>query len=317
MVNNPAAKILLSGKIRDDLRDDILQIVPGAKVILCTPEQLEAEIDDATIVAATRIPDRVLAQAKRLEWVHTWAAGPDEILTDTMKLHPAVITSCRGNGAIPLAEHAMMLMLMLDREAHRALQSQSKGSWDRFYHGELNGKTCGIIGAGNSGADLAQKAQAFHMRTIGLRRTKKPTTYFDEMYDADDLDKLLAESDFLVVGAALTTETRHMLGTTEFRKMKKTAFYICYSRGAIADPTALETALTNGWIAGAGLDAHAVEPLPPQSPFWSLSNVIVTAHMGALSPQTRERGYQYFLENLRRYLSGAPMLNLVGKNKGY
>lgn len=108
-----------------------------------------------------------------------------------------------------------------------------------------------------------------------------------------------------------------MLGEAEFRAMKPTAHYICFSRGGIADDAALLRALREGWIAGAGLDAHSEEPLPPDSPFWTAPNTIVTPHNGATTPLTRQRGIDIFAENLRRYIDGRPLLNLVDKAAGY
>src|SRR5690606_31987477 len=113
---------------------------------------------------------------------------------------------------------------------------------------------------------------------IGMRRSDRPAEHFDEIFPRDRLHDFLASSDFVVVSAPLTEESRGMLGEPEFRAMKSSAHYVCFSRGAVADPEALRRALSEGWIAGAGLDAHAVEPLPADSPFWTMPNVIVTPH---------------------------------------
>src|SRR5690606_33294572 len=155
----------------------------------------------------------------------------------------------------------------LDREMLRSLKAQAEERWDRFSHGELAGRTLGIIGAGFSGTDLARKAHAFHMRVVGLRRSAAPAPDFDALYRRADLHAFLAECDFLVVTAPLTAETEGMLGPAEFAAMKPSAYYVCISRGGIAEDDALLDALRTGKIAGAGLDAHAVEPLPPGSPF--------------------------------------------------
>src|SRR5207249_9723649 len=133
---------------------------------------------------------------------------------------------------------------------------------------------------GYSGQDLAFKCQAFHMRVIGIRRTAQPTPHVDELFTHDRLHEFLGQADFVVVTAPRTPETTGMLGEAEFRAMKPTAYYICFSRGGIADDDVLLRALTEGWIAGAGLDAHAREPLASDSPFWTLPNTIVTPHNG-------------------------------------
>jgi phosphoglycerate dehydrogenase-like enzyme len=273
-------------------------------------------IPDAEVIAGVITPED-LSRAATLRWFHAWAAGADPYLFPEMISSPVVMTCSRGNGAIPLAEHAMMLMLMLNRDVMRNLRAQAEHKWDRFMHGELNGLTCGIIGLGNAGADLAEKAKAFHMHVLGIRRGRRPAPFVDEMMGRDRLDEFLGRSDFVVITAPLTDETRGMIGAAQLRAMKPTAFVICFSRGKIIDDDALLTALREGWIAGAGLDAHGEEPLPPDSPFWDAPNTIITPHMGATSFNSPGRTVQVFEENLERYLNGEPLLNPVDKSAGY
>jgi phosphoglycerate dehydrogenase-like enzyme len=316
-VDGDRLTIVIAGRARPTLPEEIRAIAPGAEVRLVEEGQLDGNVADADVIASARLTPSALASAGQLKWVQSWAAGPNEILTDAMRAHPVPLTSARGNGAIPLAEHAIMLMLMLDRDAPRMMAAQGQHRWVRFSHGELNGRTCGILGTGHSGTDLALKAKAFHMTALGYRRQDRPAENFDRIYTGDGLHEFLGASDFVVVTAALTDETRGLLGEAEFRAMKPTAYYVNFSRGAIADTAALIRALEEGWIAGAGLDAHETEPLPPESPFWSMPNVIVTPHAGAGSPGTADRGNDIFLENLRRFLAGEPMINLVDKTVGY
>lgn len=300
-----------------EFADRVRTVVPDADVRVVDEDDLVQVTPEADVVATVRFPPAAVQAATRLKWVQSLAAGPDAILSDELRTHPAPLTCCRGNGAIPLAEYGIMAMLMLDRDVPRLLRSQAERKWDRFPHGELNGRTVGIIGAGYSGTDLAVKSKAFHMKVIGLRRRREPVSEFDETYHTGEIRKFLGQADFVVVTAALTEESRGMLGEAEFRAMKRTAYYVNYSRGGIADTDALVRALQEGWIAGAALDAHAVEPLPSTSPFWTMPNVIVTPHTGATSPATRERGDQIFLENLRRFVAGEPLVNPVDKDLGY
>ncbi|TDE91500.1 D-2-hydroxyacid dehydrogenase [Occultella glacieicola] len=254
-----------------------------------------------------------------VDWVHGAAAGVNALLTPEVLERRLTITSAAGNGAVPLAEHALMLMLMLNRDALRWLAAQRERRWERFTHGELAGSTVGIIGLGHSGMDLAAKAKACHMRVVGLARTPRPggADNVDRIYAVEQLHDLLAESDFVVMTAPYTPSTRGLLGAAEFAAMKPSAFYICFSRGGIADDDALLAALREGIIAGAGLDAHAEEPLPPESPFWDLENVIITPHNGATSPGTGARGFDIMVENLTRYTAGEPLRNVVDQDAGY
>ena len=262
-----------------------------------------------------RVPPEVLAKAPRLRWVHSPSAGVDADLTPEMLASSVVLTSSAGNGGISLAEHSMLLMLMLNRDVPRWMRAQAEHRWDHFLHDELAGMTVGIYGLGNSGLDLAFKAKAFHMRVLGVRRRPElPSPHVDELCD---LDTLLTESDFVVVTAPRTPTTEGVFGRDAFARMKASAYFICISRGGIADDEALLEALRTGEIAGAGLDAHGVEPLPPDSPFWSLPNVVVTPHNGATSRGTRRRGQEIVAENVRRFVAGETLHNVVDKNVGY
>ncbi|WUJ71024.1 D-2-hydroxyacid dehydrogenase [Kribbella soli] len=259
-------------------------------------------------------PD-VLAKALKLRWAHSPSAGVDSDLTPEMRASSVVLTSSAGNGGIPLAEHSMLLMLMLSRDVPRWMRAQAEHRWDHYRHAELAGRTVGIYGLGNSGIDLAQKAKAFHMRTLGVRRRPdQPSPYVDELCD---LDQLLAESDFVVVTVPRTPTTAGVFDRDAFARMKSSAYFICISRGGIADDEALLEALRTGQIAGAGLDAHGVEPLPSESPFWSLPNVIVTPHNGATSDGNLRRSREIVAENIRRFVAGEPLHNVVDKIHGY
>lgn len=309
--------VFLTGKLDERQLAELKGIAPQATFRLFDEQaELENNIADADVVAGPVPPD-ALRRATRLKWVHSWAAGPNKQLFPQMRESPVSLTSSKGNGAIPLAEHAMMLMLMLNRNAMRWIEAQRERRWNSFLHGELNGLTCAILGTGNAGQDLALKAKAFHMRTIGLRRTDAPAAHFDKIHAHDTLDAFIAEADFIVVTSPLTNETRDMLGEAQFRKMKPSAYYICISRGGVANDAVLLRALQENWIAGAGLDAQGVEPLPPDSPFWDLPNVIITPHNGATTPATKRRGYEIFRDNLKRYVAGDPLTNLVDKQAGY
>ena len=309
--------IFMTGEVNEQQQAQIRATVPAADVrYFDSQDDLEREIELADIVAGSISP-AALARAKRLKWVQSWGPARTSLLYPEMIASPVVLTSVAGNGAISMAEHAVMLMLMLARDTPRWLRNQAERKWERWFHPELTGQTCGIIGLGYSGQDLALKLKAFHMRVIGMRRTPRPTPNVDEVFPRERLHELLAQSDFVVVTAPRTPETRGMLGEAEFRAMKPSAYYICYSRGGIADDAALLRALNEGWIAGAGLDAHTQEPLPPDSPFWTAPNTIITPHNSATSPLSRERRIDIFIENLGHFLAGEPLRSVVDKQAGY
>lgn len=310
--------VLVSGRFEPEEKDRIRVAAGPARVEFTARLRDRADLlESAAVIAGSPTGDE-LGRAREVRWVHSWAAGVNNDLSAGLDAHPAVLTSSVGNGAVPLAEHAMMLMLMLNRDATRWAKAQAEHRWERFQHGELNGLTCGIIGLGNSGLDLAAKARAFHMRVVGLRRrTGLPSPGVDAVFPPEELHRLLAESDFVVVTAPDTPSTENLIGEDELRAMKESAHIIVVSRGGIVRDRALLRALTEGWIAGAGLDAHGEEPLPEDSPFWDLPNTIVTPHNGATTAATSRRGLDVFVENLKRFTRGQPLLNLVDKSAGY
>ncbi|GGM31403.1 D-2-hydroxyacid dehydrogenase [Promicromonospora citrea] len=275
----------------------------------------------AATVATGRFSDEEIAAMPRLAWVHSWAAGVEGDVGPALRRRatapeagstPVTVTSSAGNGAIPLAEQALLLTLMLDRQAPRWAQAQREHRWERFTHDELHGRTLGIYGYGNVGRELAARARAFGMEVVGLRRRPAgPDDPVDRMLPADAVDELAAASDVLVVAAPLTDETAGAITLRTLRALGPRGYLVVVSRGGIVVEPDLVAALRDGVIAGAGLDAHATEPLPADSPLWDLPNTIVTPHNGATTPATADRGAAIFLDNLDRWLARRPLRNVV------
>ena len=286
---------------------EVLATLHSDAALLSRAEVYAGQLDAAQFETATS-----------LRWNHLWTAGADADLSGGMRESSATLTTSAGNGGIPLAEHALLLMLMLDRQVLRWVRAQKKKSLDRFIHGELAKQTVGIIGMGAAGADLAAKCKIFHMRVLGVRnRPEIDDPAVDRMYGPAELAVMAAECDYLVVAAPLTEGTRRMVGAEVFQAMKPTASVVNISRGEIVDDEALLAALRNGSIAGAGLDAHTVEPLPIDSPWWTEPGVIITPHNGATTAATAARAWEIFVENVRRYAQGEPLHNVVDKTSGY
>jgi phosphoglycerate dehydrogenase-like enzyme len=272
-------------------------------------------------VAVGHLTDDEVARMPHLAWVHSWAAGVESDVGPALRRRAAgagtgpdavTVTSSAGNGAIPLAEQALMLMLMLSRQAARWADAQREHRWERFTHDELHGRTVGIYGYGNVGRELAVRARAFGMRVVGLRRRPaEPGDPVDRMLPPDAVDELAALSDFLVVAAPLTDETAGAIGLGALRELGPQGHLVVVSRGGIVREPDLVAALRDGVVAGAGLDAHATEPLPPDSPLWDLPRTIVTPHNGATTPSTADRGTAIFLDNLDRWLARRPLRNVV------
>ncbi len=284
----------------------------------------DAEALRAATVATGRLTDAEVAAMPHLAWVHSWAAGVESDVGPVLRRRamgpddrPGVpgevtVTSSAGNGAIPLAEQALMLMLMLSRQALRWGEAQRAHRWERFTHDELSGRTVGIYGYGNVGRELAVRARAFGMRVVGLRRRPaEPGDPVDRMLPPEAVDELAAVSDFLVVAAPLTDQTAGAIGLRTLRALGPQGHLVVVSRGGIVREADLVTAVRDGVSAGAGLDAHATEPLPADSPVWDLPRTVVTPHNGATTTATADRGTAIFLDNLDRWLARRPLRNVV------
>lgn len=236
-----------------------------------------------------------------------------------LKEGEVMLTTASGVHPVPMAETVFAMLLAFTRELPRAIRNQTRRHWDkagRFT--ELNGRTMAVIGLGSIGTEIARLAQAFGMRVIGVRRTARPAEHVDAVLTPDKLDEALAASDVIVNVLPKTTETDGLFDEARFAAMKQGAFFVNIGRGASVRTDALVQALTNGHLAGAGLDVFETEPLPEDHPLWSLDNVIITPHTGGNTDRLKERVTALFLENLAAYLeTGSPARNLVDYDRQY
>jgi len=317
----------MSGKIKvlinyEGLSERFIQQIRGVsdRIEVVTPSSREEAliaVEDAEIVFG-EIDREMFLAAKSLRWIQVKSAGVDKYLFPELLKSPVLLTSTSGIHRKPISEMIMAMILALAKKIHIFMQFKDKAVWKKLMPEELSDKTLGLLGLGSVGMETAWKAKCFDMRVLALKRKpiRRPT-YVDEILGLEDLDYLLNESDFLVVTVPLTAETYHMIGEGKLRKMKPSAYLINISRGAVVDNETLIKALRERWIAGAALDVFEKEPLPEDSEFWGLENVIITPHVSGRSPHYDERAVKIFCANLRRYLEGKPLINLVDKEAGY
>jgi phosphoglycerate dehydrogenase-like enzyme len=299
----------------------IKQLAPNLQTLVTTDRQVIEQHLDEIEIAVKEFPQALLSRAPKLRWFQQWGAGADWILKlPDVAESDIVITNASGVHATPITEHIFALMLALGRNLHHAIRAQAHGEWhrpdwDNLF--ELAGKTMILIGVGAIGAQTAKIAGAFGMRVLGVRRDPAINAEgVAGMYSPDRLMELLPEADFVVITAPLTPETRHLIGEPELRGVKASAILVNIGRGGTIDEPAL-SALQEGRLAGAGLDVFAHEPLPPESPLWELEKVIITSHYAGATPHYHERAMAIFLDNLRRYIAGEPLRNVVDKTLGY
>ncbi|NMG17934.1 D-2-hydroxyacid dehydrogenase [Brasilonema bromeliae] len=261
---------------------------------------------------------KVLAAAPTIRWQHTPSSGVNHILTPTFLSHDIILTNSSGVHAIPIAEFVLNFMLYHAKNVRELQDLQTNHYWNKWLElQELYEKTLLLIGTGNIGQEIALRAKAFGMQIWGSRRNPEPLANFDKIVGANEWKALLPEADYIVIATPLTPETKGLINAETLRLMRPTAYLINIARGAIVDENALLTALREGWIAGAGLDIFESEPLPPESPFWSLPNAFITPHCSALTPQVRSRIVKLFIDNLTSYRNKEKLRNVVNKNVGY
>ena len=275
---------------------------------------------EADVVYGLFLPNNMLTRTPRLKWLQTMSAGVDRFAGTDIWQSPVVITGVSGIHATPISEVVLEFMLMFAKQAPLCFQMKQKHEWKRFMPTGLRSKTVGIVGLGSIGREVARLSRAFGMRIIATRRSAKQvarTRYVDKLLPAQQLHQLLAESDYVVLSLPLTPETRDIIGEKELRAMKSSACIINIGRGGSINEEALIRALDEKWIAGAGLDVTATEPLPPESRLWDFDNVILTPHIAGGMEDYMARATTLFCENLKRYLNGKRLLNVIDKKKGY
>ncbi|WP_375503974.1 D-2-hydroxyacid dehydrogenase [uncultured Nostoc sp.] len=262
---------------------------------------------------------KVLAAAPGIRWQQTPSAGVNHILTPIFLQHDIILTNGAGVHAIPISEFVLTLILYHAKQLRQLQAAHDQRNWRKSWLvlPELANSTVLILGTGNIGQAIAARAKAFGAKVWGGRRRPEPLPNFDKIVGTDEWHALLPEVDYIVVATPLTAETKGLIDEKVLRSLPSHAYLINVGRGAVVDESALTKALTEGWIAGAGLDTVSTEPLPPESSLWSLPNLFITPHTSAISPELKGRIANLFLDNLERYRAGQPLHNVVNKQAGY
>jgi len=310
----------------------------------CRSEQeFHREVGDAHVIYGD-FTRQDFAAAKQLRWIQYRAAGVEEILWPELVESPIVLTNMQRIYSPAISETVIGLLLSLTRGLNRYAVQTRDHQWkpiDDPYMAELferrhqqvrepkwkaveplkeiSGLTMGIAGLGGIGTDTAYRAHyGFHMKILAVDPKPLPKPSFvAELHSLDWLPKMVPQVDVLVCAAPSTSASKGMFNESIFRAMKPTAYFINVSRGTLMDTPALVRALKEGWIAGAGLDVGPEEPMRPDDPLWSAGNVIITSHTSGRSEESNQRARDMFAENVRRYVNGLPLLNVVDKKLGY
>jgi phosphoglycerate dehydrogenase-like enzyme len=278
---------------------------PAKAEVCCMSADMWEDLDSRRLLLPA------LFRLQGLRWFHSFSAGVDSPAFKLILDSGALLTNSSGASAPSIAQYVLAMMLYRSKRIDQFREQQARREWAHVRGSDLNGLTCGIVGTGAIGGEVARLAKATGMRTIGMRRSGKPARHVDEMVTSRRLPYLLRDSDFVVIACPLTRETEGLISETQLRAMKQSATLINVARGRIVDEVALIRALEAGTIAGACLDVFAVEPLPETSPLWDMPNVIVTPHNSGVSPLNMERAMTMFIDNLARFVRGKPLRNRV------
>ena len=264
------------------------------------------------------LPDSLVHRMPKLAWLQVTRGGVNTYLTPAIKARPILVTGSKGIHGTVFSEFALACILMLAKSLPDCIAAQREKHWQRLVPTEIEGKTLGIVGLGTAGSELARKAKALGLRVLATKRTESAKPDFvDHLGTPEFLPQLLAESDFVVLLLASVPSTFNIIGESELRRMKPSAYLINLTGGRAIDEALLVRALKEHWIAGAVLDAFARQPLPTDSELWSLPNVIITPRIAGITGEKWSPLLPIFRENLRRFIAGEPLRNVVNKEFGY
>lgn len=264
---------------------------------------------------------KLLDALPSLEWVQTRTAGIDFITSKTLEESSVETTNAKGQFSSTLAEYSMMAIAYFAKDLPRLMRQKKEKNWEKYSVEEIRGKSLGVVGYGDIGRACARLAKAYGMKIIAQRRNPElcaDDPLCDVVYSKEDLNKLMAESDYVVVALPLTDETLGMVGREAFASAKESTVVINVGRGPIVDEDALTNALESGKIKGAALDVFTIEPLPETSKLWDLENVLISPHNMDQTETFMHESTEFFVnENLPRFISGEELLNPVNIKEGY
>jgi phosphoglycerate dehydrogenase-like enzyme len=328
-------KLLLYPAVSDERLAKIREAAaPMAVAQAAEEKQAVAEVADADALFGYLTPP-MLRAAKKLRWAQSPTASMEKYLYPELVQSSVVVTNMRGIFSDVIADHVFGFILCFAKNFHTYIRQQTQGVWRMLgrppnelpgYGGPgevhpsdreaitLGDCTLGVIGLGGIGSETARRGLAFGMRVLGVDPTAAAAPGVI-VWRPERLDDLLRESDFVVIAAPHTPETYKLINRERLRKMKRSAYLINVGRGVIVDLADLTAALEAREIAGAGLDVFEVEPLPAGHPLWKMPNVVLTPHCAAASPRVPERHLETLLDNLRRFVTGQPLRNIVDKTR--
>jgi phosphoglycerate dehydrogenase-like enzyme len=308
------------------LRDRLQEEFPQLNFLqLPDYDRVPEEIRDTDAFIGWSLRPEQFVAATKLRWIHSPAAAVHQLMFPELVQSNVVVTNSTGVHGPVVAEHAIAVLLALAKRLPQAMRYQANNTWsqdllwkERPRPREVDGAVVAVIGMGGIGSEFTRRAKALGMRVLAVRENpSKGPASADQVVSPAEIDEVLPQADYVLLCTPVTPGTNRLMNEARLKKMKSDAYLINVGRGPLVEETALLEALRSRRIAGAALDVFDEEPLPPDSPFWSLDNVLITPHTAAVTERLWERHYHLIVSNLVRFLAGEPLLNQVDKKRGY
>ncbi|MBN2538656.1 MAG: D-2-hydroxyacid dehydrogenase [Deltaproteobacteria bacterium] len=315
-------KILVDFDLGNERIEKLKKNSSGCDVVICTDRDLFAEQFRDTEILITflnPVAPEMIDRAPKLKWIQALMTGVDMLPLDTIRKRGIILTSGRGIHKLYMTEYAIAAMVNLARHFHLMFRNQMEARWDRSApQGEIYGSTLGILGLGSIGREIAKRASCFGMRVIGAKRTPHPIECVEQVYGFGEMKEVFRQSDYIINLLPDTPQTREVINKEYFDLMKETTCFINMGRGTTVKEADLIEALQKKTIRALVSDVFAVEPLPADSPLWTLDNAILTPHICGVSLKYMDRGMDIILRNLEVYLTGSgTMESVVDLASGY
>ena len=279
---------------------------------------LDRHVAEADVLLAQHFPVEVFDKARRLRWFQSTNAGVDSIFPLRDRIGDLIVTNARGMHGEIIADFVMAGMTMMHWDFPRFMREQSRKEWVPRGVAPLAERVLGVVGLGSIGAAIARRGKGAGMTVVGSKRdVTQAVAGVDRLFPPDGLSELLQLSDFVVLAVPQVPETIGLIGREQIRLMRRAAFLVNIARGSVVVESELIEALRAGTIAGALLDVFEREPLPADSPLWTMANVIITPHTAGYPSNYDARVFEIFSDNLQRFLENKPLRNVVDLKRGY
>jgi phosphoglycerate dehydrogenase-like enzyme len=341
MAKHPNIEVLTTIPFPESIMLRLKALNPRIKVTLFPAQSVEEVPIELWNKAEVLYTDVLLPSSNlvpKLKWIQFHYAGVDFVLDSPLSTNPdLMLTSMSGASAVQEGEYILAMLLGLGHRMPELIQNQGKQDWpadrwEKFTPAEFTNSTLGLIGYGSIAREVARLVQPFGVKVLAAKRDAMHPedngytleghgdpdgNYFNRLYPIEAIKTMLKECDYVVCTLPLTPETHGLINDEVIRSMKPGAFFVHVSRGGIVDESALVQALNEKRLASAVLDVFVQEPLPPTSPLWKIPNLIITPHVSGFSPRYKDRAGEMFIENLKRYIHGEPLLNRFDLNRHY